>query len=944
MTGDADPDALDRWERVQAIFGEALDLEAHARSDFLGRRCGEDSDLRAEVESLLEASEESDAYFGDLADRAGITLSPEVERDADVSDEDRATDPLPGLIGRTVGQYRVLEWLGRGGMASVYLAERRGEGFLQRVALKLVPRPVSDAEVQRRTAEERRILARLEHRNIARLIDGGITEEGYPFYAMEYVDGTDLLSYCDRKRLGVKERLELFLEVCAPVQFAHERLVVHCDIKPRNIFVTEDGHVKLLDFGVARLVDPEAVGDDVTGLWFTPAYASPEQVRREPPGTASDVYSLGVLLYEVLTGHRPYRFPSRLPDDVVRTVGEVNPRPPSAVVTQPTERTRDGEVPAVTLASSRRSTPQGMRKRLKGDLDAIVMKALAKDPDRRYHTTEQLATDIRRHLEHRTLSAVPRTPGYRLSRFVRRNRGGVLAAGLVLATTIGGVTATLWQVARATEAAALAREEADKAELVASLMTDLFRLSDPTEVLGDTITARDLLDRGTERIRTEFGDQPVVQAELLSEVADVYRNLGLYRRAEALARQALELRLARLGDRDLAVSESLIQLGRILGDLGRQAEAIETLERAIATREPLVTFPDTALVRAQGALAWLVRSSQIHERASELFLTALEGERALDPNGPGAADMMFGLAATYHDSGMLDQADSLLRAALGDLDPEARPTPMAVGALRNVGMIRRVREQYRESVPILRAAVEMAERLYGSNHREVFDAKNELGMALWGTGEWEEAERVLRDAILASSSVLGPRHRTTAGLQEALAAILVDREQYEEAVVLYETALDEKVERHQHQDHPGVVASLVRVAEALAGAGRNEEARAYVGRARDMTLSLSSAPSVYTISMERTLGRVAMAEGDADAAESHFQEAVRLAEQLLNRPDHRYTLWAKRDYGIFLARVGRRDEGVELLRSVLDAQIANLGDPHPVVERTRSELLAAGEG
>ena len=944
--GGADPQ---RWERVQQLLAEALDLAPAARGAYLGERCGGDQELRAEVESLVAAAEGADAYFGDLAGRAGLTLSDLTasHTGADDAAPPRASDPRPDFVGRDIGRYRVLRWLGRGGMASVYLAERRGDGFTQRVALKVVFRKISDPAVQKRANEERAILARLEHRNIARLIDGGLTREGFPFYAMEYVEGTDVLRYCDDRRLGLRERLELFLEVCAPVQFAHERLVVHCDLKPSNIFVTADGHVKLLDFGVARLIDPDAEGDDATGLWFTPAYASPEQVRRERPGTASDVYSLGVLLYELLTGHRPYRFDSRHHAEVARTVGHVVPPLPSDVVTRPTVRTRDGhpqEVPPDEPARARSATPDAIRKRLRGDLDAIVMRALAKSPPERYHTAEQLSADLRRHLEHRLVSSVPPTPRYRAVKFVLRNRGAVAAAALVVVALAVGLGATLWQAARATEAAALAREETQKAELVASLMTDLFRLSDPNEVRGDTVTARDLLDRGAERIRTQFGNQPVVQAELLAEVASIYRNLGLYRRAEPLARQALELRTAAFGMTSLEVSESLIQLGSIQSDLGDDESAMESLSRAIDIRTPLVAFPDPRLLEAQRMLAWQVRNTEDHERATQLFNVVLEGERAIDADGPAVADAMFGLAATYHDTGLLEEADSLLSLVLADSVTDARPSPMAIGMLRNVGMIRRVREQYAAAEAILRRSVEMARRLYGPDHIEVYSAEAELALALLGTGEWDEAERILRRAITGSSAQLGPRHPTTAGLQEALGSILLSGQRYDEAAGLLQLGLEEKIQRFDNRDHAGIVASLLSVAEALVGAGRLDAGRDYIAQATAMNARLGPVPSAYDILAEQGLGNIASAQGDLESAERHFLRAIDLSAQVLSRPDHRYTIRVKRDYGIFLTRAGRRAEAVETLQWAVDALAANLGPEHPSVERVRVALRRASGG
>ena len=825
-------------------------------------------------------------------------------------------------------------------MASVYLAVREGDGFTQRVALKLVLRAIADPSVLRRANEERGILAQLEHRNIARLIDGGVTDKGYPFYAMEYVEGIDLLSYADERRLSIRQRLVLFLEVCAPVQFAHERLIIHCDLKPSNILVTDDGHVKLLDFGVARLIDPGAEGDEVTGLWFTPAYASPEQVYRDRPGTPSDVYSLGVLLYELLTGHRPYRFPARSPLAVVQVVGEAKPALPSSIVTQPTVRTEEDstELGPAALAAARSSTPERMRKRLRGDLDAIVLKALAKDPRNRYSTAEQLAADLRRHLDHEPLASVRPSRGYLLGKFMRRNRVAVVAACFV-AVAIGlGVGATLWQAERANVEAARATEEAEKAARVAALMTDLFRLSDPNQVLGDTITARDLLDRGAERIQTEFDDQPLIQAELLSEVAGVYRNLGLFSRAEPLVEQALRLREARLGPDAAEVGESVIQLAGIQDDLGRQNDAIESFRRGIAVRQAAVEGLDPVVVEAQGRLGWLVRRLQRHEEAESLFTVALEGQRVLDPDGGAVADMMFGLAATYHDTGLLDRADSMMSTVLAQVDPTNDPTPMALGALRNVGMIRRVREQYRESEPVLRTAVTMAETLYGSEHPEVFAAKAELGLALWGTGKWDEAESVLRGAILSSTALLGPLHSSTAGLQEALAVVLADRGVFDEAALLFQISLEEILARYGEEDHPGVVTSYARLIEALVGAGRHAEARRYLDLAEAMMDRLDAQPSVYSISTERSRGHIEAAAGNHEQAERHFALAVERAEQLLSRPDHRFVLWAKRDYAIHLAATGRREEAAEILEWVLAEQIEALGEPHPMVDRTRAAL------
>lgn len=943
------PDA-ERWERINTILADALDLEESKRASFIEERCGDDPELKAEVESLLAAALEVDDYFDDLAGRAGITLSlldDEALADSldSVGESGTSGDTGPeAWVGRRLGQYRILEVLGRGGMAWVYLAEREGEGFVQRVALKLVARKVSDPLVLRRSGDERRILARLEHRSIARLIDGGISPEGQPFYAMEYVDGVDVLTYCDRHRLTVRERLRLFLELCEPVQFAHERLIIHCDLKPNNVYVTDDGHVKLLDFGIARVMDPNQSGDEETGLWFTPSYASPEQVRRETAGTASDVYSLGVLLYEILTGHKPYRFERRATDEIRRVVCEVVPESPAEVVLRPAERTVDGErieVSPERIAADRSTHPDRLRRKLRGDLEAIVGRALEKDPDHRYRTAAQLGNEIRRYLRGEGVEASEATLGYRTKKFILRNRRTVIAASLVGLAVLVGLAGTVWQAQRATQAAQEATEEAERAELVASLMLDIFRLSDPVETVGDTISAREVLDRGSERIRSELTDQPEVQARLLGEVADVYVNLGNLTRAEALSREVLALREELFGPESLEVSESLVQLGEVEALGGELIASIASFERAIEIREPQVVFPDTVLIRAQGGLAWSLRDRQEFERAAELFNQALEGERALGREG-GVAEAMMGLAATFHDAGRFDEADELFRTFIGDSLGAHEPSPLIVMSLTNVGMIRRLRGQFEEAEPLLRAATEMGVSLFGPEHSSVFDAQVEWGAALGGLGRFAEAERILRDGIASATVALGPEHNATAQFQEILGSILYQTEAFDEAFEMYAASAAEKIRRHGGNDHPGIVASFSFAALSLAEAGRIEEAREYVNRATVMNARIGDIEeSVYTILNRQSLARVAVVEGNDAEAEELYQVAMASAERLLS-PNHRYTLGVMEDYGRFLAERGSVDAARAMFERTLEGRSETIGATHPLTRRIRDRLAALG--
>ena len=419
MHEDRPADGAPDWGRVRDVFLEALELEPSARDSFLSRIGERDPAVAAEVQSLLSAHEGSSGVLD------APPLSPSL----------RTASP-----GDRIGPYRIIEEIGRGGMGVVYRATRDDESFTQQVAIKLIDPFMRSDEILKRFRAERQILAMLEHPNIARLIDGGTAQDGSPYLVMEYVSGRPILAYCDEHRLGVDKRLALFLAVCDAVQFAHQRLVVHRDLKSDNILVTEDASPRLLDFGIAKLIAEGGVpAGTVTApmnRMLTPDYASPEQIHGEPATVASDVYSLGVVLYELLSGSRPLQFTTRSPEEILRVVTAVDPAPPSQVVT----RSPGGEA-----AVRRGDTTRRLRRQLAGDLDYVTLKALEKDPVRRYGSVDQLAQDIRRHLEGFPVLARGRSTTYRVSRFVRRHRVAVVTASLVAISLIAGLAGTAWQ-------------------------------------------------------------------------------------------------------------------------------------------------------------------------------------------------------------------------------------------------------------------------------------------------------------------------------------------------------------------------------------------------------------------------------------------------------------------------------------------------------------------
>ncbi|NBC17317.1 MAG: protein kinase, partial [Bacteroidetes bacterium] len=454
----------ERWEQIDRLFAEALERPPDERTAFLRARCGNDVALYREVVTLLKSDAEAESVLGESVTAFAAPLLPALE--ADLAD---------GFApGERVGPYRLQHEIGRGGMGAVYLAERVDGQFDRRVALKVIKRGMDTDEILHRFRFERQILARLEHPHIARLYDAGVTDDGRPYLAMEYVDGQPLHRYCDGRTLPVDERLRLFQTVCAAVQFAHQNLVIHRDLKPSNILVTEGGAVKLLDFGIAKLLSDEATGAPLTRTGvrvLTPEYAAPEQRTDSVVTTAADVYALGVVLYELLTGRRPLA-PDALPDTA--------PEPPSTAVTKPTERSHaDGTTTTLTpetVSTARQTSAERLRRRLRGDLDVIVLKALRPEPERRYASAEAFLEDIKRHLDGLPVQARPDTLGYRLRKFVQRHTAGVAAAAAVLALILAF---SVLHTTRVTQERNLARQERDKAAEVAAFLEGLFDASDP---------------------------------------------------------------------------------------------------------------------------------------------------------------------------------------------------------------------------------------------------------------------------------------------------------------------------------------------------------------------------------------------------------------------------------------------------------------------------------
>ncbi len=745
-------------ERVRAIFDHAADLPPGERDAAVTALAAGDEDVRREVLELLAALGRGGERFERL-----VPL---------VADEG---DPEPE--GLRIGTYRLLREVGRGGMGSVHEAVRDDEQFDKRVAIKLVRREIAGEALVRRFRQERQILAGLEHPNIARLLDGGSAADGRPYLVMEFVDGEPITDYCAARGLRVHVRLRLFQAVCEAVQHAHRHLVVHRDLKPDNILVTVDGEVKLLDFGVAKLLpDPSAAGprEQVTATAqrpLTPAYASPEQLRGDPVSTATDVYSLGVVLYELLAGRHPFVITGTSPLDIVHLL-ETDPEPPSAAVTEE------------TAAATGEGSVTRLRRALAGDLDRIVLKAMRKEAARRYASVEQLGEDIRRFLEGLPVLAQGDTLGYRAGKFARRHRAGVAAIALIVATLAGGIATTSVQARQAAIERDRAQVEARKAERISDFLAGMLRSPDPWAE-GMDLRVSDLLAGAAERAATEFADQPDVLAAIQTAIGKTYAGLGDLDQADALLSSALRIRRGLPALPPNVLAASLGEYSGLLVYRGDLERAEPLLREALSTFRPATRQDSIQLAEFQGAAGRLLQA---------------RGDL------PGAA--------REHEAVI-----AVRRQLLGPDHPD-----VAAG-LNDLAVVRSQQGYYGAAETLQREALEIQRRALGPDHPDLASAFYNLAFVTLEQGRFEAADSFFRASLDLRVRLLGPEHPDVAWTLYGYATLLQDRGDYAAAEATATRILALRG-RTLPDEHPMVAAALQTLGLSLAAQHRSAEAEA----------------------------------------------------------------------------------------------------------------------
>ncbi|MEO6596085.1 MAG: tetratricopeptide repeat protein [Planctomycetota bacterium] len=925
-------------DREQLLFEAALDRPSSERDAFLLQACKEEPALRVRVQALLAAFDDAGPFLANPTSGGG-------------------TDVLHGEeAGERVGRYKLLQKIGEGGFGTVWMAEQ-DEPVRRLVALKIIKRGMDTKMVVARFEVERQALAMMDHPNIAKVFDGGETPGGLPFFVMELVRGVPITQFCDQQHFDHRQRLELFVQVCHAVQHAHHKGVIHRDLKPSNVLVTMHDTmpvVKVIDFGVAkaihqRLTD-KTVFTEFRQMVGTPEYMSPEQAELSglDIDTRADVYSLGVLLYELLTGSSPFAgLRTRGVLEMMRVIREEDPPKPS------TRISTLGEA-ATAVAKNQRVEPKRLRRLVEGDLDSIVMKAIEKDRARRYETASAFAEDVLRHLREEPVVAVPPGVGYRLRKYVRRHRVGVVAGGCVAVSMVAGLGTALWgwqestaakadavkeakaagdakadaqkeakaavesaanavaarvradeQASRAEKGEAAAKREASKANTVLQFVEDMLTSADPDSVRGPKFTVREMLDEFDRGMSARLATEPAVEASIRHLLGKAYHGLGEFAKAEVHWRRVLTIAAIEPGEGPRDTSKHLNNLAEALAEQGKLNEA-----------------------------------EQLHRQALDL-LHALYGEEHID-----IAGSLINLAGTLQDQGRLEEAEDMQRLALAMSRKLAGENSVEVGkSLLNLAELLRLRGVLGEAEDVARQALDVLRGVLGAQHPTVASSLNNLALVLHSRGRLVEAEELHRQSIAMNCGLLGEEHPHVAVSLGNLGATLFAQGKIDEAEQVLQQALAMQQRRFE-DENAAVTLTMNSLGRVLDAQGRLPEAEAMSRRVLELTRQLLGTEHPQVVVALNNLATVLLKLGKLDEAEDLHLEALRLQRQQVG--DHNPMIASSlHNLAAVKNAQGLNDEAEALLRQAIAMRQQVLGDSHPdvadSVKNLAIVLLAQGK-
>jgi eukaryotic-like serine/threonine-protein kinase len=886
----------ERWEQIKNLLHKAMQLAPEPRARFLDETCSADASLRVELESLLLAEGQVPSQFLQQLPAGAEAVAP-----WDRIDSASAALETGQLF---ANNFRLMRRLGEGGMGQVWLAVQVSP-VQRQVALKLIKAGMYDEAVVQRFQSERQSLAIMDHPAIAKVFDAGTTSQGQPYFVMEYVPGLPITEYCDLRKLSIAERLQLFIQACDAVQHAHRKAIIHRDLKPPNILVVEvDGRPvpRIIDFGLAKALPPAGTAPAAGQSLFTqlghfvgtPGYMSPEQIdlNVQDIDTRTDVYSLGVVLYVLLTGLQPFETRARQKppiDELLRQLRQEEPPTPSAK----TSSDREG---AAATATARSATPGQLVGLLRGDLDGIAMKALEKDRARRYGAPSELAADIRRYLNHEPVMARPASAGYHLRKYLRRHRVAMgTLAGLLLLLTAFSLLQSV-ELRRTTQ-------ERDRANRITDFMTGMFKVADPNEARGNSVTAREILDKASAEMQDGLAKDPEVQSQMMQVMATTYLNLGLYARAHELSKRALDAQLRLLGPDNPKTLASMTQLGWILNREGQNEEAEKVERQALASER-----------------------------------------RILGTENPLTLETMDHLAVIEQGRGQFSEEEALEREVIkiGSRTLGAE-NEQILRAMNNLGLALIYQSRYAEGEQVFRRLVEAAPRAWGPDHPRTLTALGNLALAIQLQGRLSEAEPLYRENLAARRRVLGSEHPNTTVVMDALADLLSEEGHLDEAEVL----LREAVANRLHAlgpEHIDTLRSENNLADVLAKQGRALEAEALQRQALATELRSAGAQNPITLVGQSGLARILLTEGRRAEAEQLARETLEAQQRSLG-PLHTDTLNTLQVLGTAMALDHRYAEASKLFRDVIDqaGQSAGQGNLWEAWYAFACVALAAGQ-
>jgi serine/threonine protein kinase/Tfp pilus assembly protein PilF len=871
-------------DRAEQLFRAALDIRPAERSFFLDRECVGDPELRQAVEDLLARD----------ADAGSFLKHPFLES--------TTADSL-NQSGIYIDNYHLLHLIGEGGMGEVWLAEQK-QPVRRRVAIKLIKAGMDTREVVSRFESERQALALMDHPAIAKVFDAGTTPEGRPYFVMEYVAGMPITTYCDRRKLSTRQRLELFISVCEGVQHAHQKAIIHRDLKPSNILVTEvDGKPvpRIIDFGVAKAtslrLSARTLYTQAGAVIGTLDYISPEQADSGGVDidTRSDVYSLGVVLYELLSGGLPFDFRKLAYDEVLRCLREQDAPTPSTRL-----RTQDGD--SALTAKNRNADLPTLVSLLQGDPDAITLKALEKDRARRYSTPLELAADIGRYLRNEPVSAHAPSAAYRAGKYIRRHRLGVtLVSLLILLALISAIAQTI-QLRRI-------RHERDRADRITDFLTDMFKVPAPSEARGNTVTAREILDRSSNDIERELHQDPELRSQLMLVMAKTYENLGLFSRAHELMERVVQDRRGALGPDHPKTLEAMSQMGWVLYREGREGEA-ERLTRTTIDAQSRVLGPyDPATLESKDHLVWiLVRQAHYAEveRLERELITA--SSRKLGPENPRTLRFMDGLAVAYANQSRFAEAEAEYRKLL-DLERRnlGADHPSTLATVHNLANMYSGQGNYEEAEKLYRETLQIQQRILGPDHPDTASTMTTLANTVrFEHGRYAEAEDLYRKSLEIELRAMGPDHPYTTAAKEGLANVLSEEKRYAEAETLLREILVQR-QRLLGTDHTDTLLSQYNLATVLKHENRYPEAEKLIRETLETQTRVLDPNDPDTLASRSFLADVLLKEQKP-------QEAVVFAGPAFNDqlrtlgPLHHDTMETLGILGTALVRSGRYED------------------------------------